>query len=444
MILQHQQSPSQSNNNVIYGNSNIPNSNNLTPNSALTNPTTNAATINNNNNNSGTLNSLIHSPSNLKNIFKSHHKKKPSQSSLISVNNLITLNNSTNQLLLSNSSNTSINNNSGSSNQVQSSNSNNNNNIVSNSVEENVNNNNTATTTASAQLQVEDIEIMKQRSANNNTFLCIKIPEIQLLVSYRGSHKDKKNFKDLNNVELLFPLYEVHDKTWTWLDLINALKSHVKKALLSQALKHKLKAPIQAPMNKLINRNKKTYSSGGGRRGTAGENGGTNNTNGFGNNNNNNATVTTTSSFNSSMINKFKQNEENEKLAMQKLFGTKYVGSSVNFDKTVATNKNNKLFFKEKKSSQSKSINNEHMITQEDNLNMSQSLNDQSIISLPTESKIFSSNKSKMSQNSKGSKLQKSHSTLSYVLKKKFLKLKDKPGSLSTQNNESSSIDSNN
>lgn len=84
------------------------------------------------------------------------------------------------------------------------------------------------------ELQVEDIEIMKQRSANNSTFLCIKIPDIQLLVSYRGSNRDKKNIKDLTEVSLLFPLFEVHNKTWTWLDLINALKSHVKKALVSQ------------------------------------------------------------------------------------------------------------------------------------------------------------------------------------------------------------------
>ena len=94
---------------------------------------------------------------------------------------------------------------------------------------------------------------MKQRSANNNTFLCIKIPEIQLLVSYQATDKDK-NIKDLKNVRLLFPLFEVHDKTWTWLDLINALKSHVKKALVSQAIKHKLiKVPIQ-PVNKLLSR----------------------------------------------------------------------------------------------------------------------------------------------------------------------------------------------
>lgn len=138
------------------------------------------------------------------------------------------------------------------------------------------------------QLQIEDIEIMKQRSANNNTFLCIKIPEIQLLVSYKGSNKDKKNIKDLTNVSLLFPLFELHDKTLTWLDLINTLKSHVKKALLSQALKHKLiKAPIK-PVNRLINRNRRSNSQ--------------------------------------QQLSNYKI-DENEKLTISKLFGVKFIES---------------------------------------------------------------------------------------------------------------------
>lgn len=154
-----------------------------------------------------------------------------------------------------------------------------------------------ANNNSSNQLHIDDIEIMKQRSANNNTFLCIKIPEIQLLVSYKGSNMDKKNIKDLNNVCLLFPLFEVHDQTWTWLDLINALKSHVKKALLSQALKHKLiKVPIQ-PVNKLINRKRRSSSS------------------------------------QQQLTNL--QIEEHEKLAMLKLFGTKFIEKNSQFNYTT-------------------------------------------------------------------------------------------------------------
>ena len=76
-----------------------------------------------------------------------------------------------------------------------------------------------------------------------------------MLESYQATDKDK-NIKDLKNVRLFFPQFEVHDKTWTWLDLINALKSHVKKALLmvSQTIRHKLnKVPIQ-PVNKILSR----------------------------------------------------------------------------------------------------------------------------------------------------------------------------------------------
>ncbi|CAF0888712.1 unnamed protein product [Brachionus calyciflorus] len=183
--------------------------------------------IKSNSNQNNNLITKVQSPSGLKN-FLGHHKR-PSQSSLKG-NNLVIASPS---LVLPVSNNTVNNTQSLSSNEA------------------NARNNH---------LQIEDVEIMKQRSANNNTFLCIKIPEIQLLVSYKSSNVDKKNIKDLNNVSLIFPLFEVHDKTWTWLDLINALKSHVKKALLSQAIKHKLmKIPIQ-PVNKLINRNRRSNS----------------------------------------------------------------------------------------------------------------------------------------------------------------------------------------
>lgn len=166
---------------------------------------------------------------------------------------------------------------------------------------------------ANNQMKHDDIEIMKQRSANNNTFLCIKIPEIQLLVSYRATSKDK-NIKDLKDVSLLFPLFEVHDKTWTWLDLINALKSHVKKALVSQAIRHKLiKVPIQ-PVNKLLSRVGRSQSS-------------------------------------QHLTNL--EIDENEKLTILKLFGTKFIEKNssnlsptiqnMNEDQTDSANRRNSL-----------------------------------------------------------------------------------------------------
>jgi hypothetical protein len=105
-----------------------------------------------------------------------------------------------------------------------------------------------------ANLQDNDVEIMKQRSANNKTFIRIKIPEIPLLVSYKGNKEN--NIKDLNNVSLKFPLFEVYNKTCTWLDLINDLKSHLKKALLSQAIEYKIKNILTKPVNIFIPRTK--------------------------------------------------------------------------------------------------------------------------------------------------------------------------------------------
>jgi hypothetical protein len=225
----------------------------------------------------------ISSPNNGKNKL---HKKKPSQSSLISTStNIISSNNSIQACATNPSVTVGINANQATSDQNVSSN-----------------------------LQHEDIEIMKQRSANNNTFLCIKITEIQLLVTYKGGKNDKeKNLKDLNNVSFQFPLFEIHDQTLTWLDLVNALKSHVKKALVSQALKHKLiKVPIQ-PVNKLINRKR---------------------------NRNNHSNLTSFgTAFGDNNISPFKDKkrsasqqhlndleaDEQEKLTLLKLFGTKFI-----------------------------------------------------------------------------------------------------------------------
>ena len=106
---------------------------------ATSNSSTNSSAIN-------LLPIQISSPNNIKNKF---HKKKPSQSSLLStqtninnsIQNVANLHSNSSQLLTNSSSN--------------------------------INQPNNESSNAS-NLQNEDIEIMKQRSANNNTFLCIK------------------------------------------------------------------------------------------------------------------------------------------------------------------------------------------------------------------------------------------------------------------------------
>jgi hypothetical protein len=244
---------------------------------------------------------------------------------------------------------------------------------------------------------------MKQRSANNNTFLCIKIPEIQLLVSYRGSNKDKKNFKDLNNVSLLFPLFEVHDKTWTWLDLINALKSHVKKALLSQAIRHKLiQVPIQ-PMNKLINRGKQQRSG--------------------------------SQQFLTNL-----QIDEHERLAMLKLFGSKYIDNNTTSSsrKSLLTNigPTSAMVIREETAviaphspHSPKVSHNRSRIEAEERsslLGYEQSTNEE-LAGGNSMQKSVALNKSEESLAKRASKLVKSNSTIGNAIKKRFFKLtKDK------------------
>ncbi|XP_022666195.1 protein KIAA0100-like isoform X2 [Varroa jacobsoni] len=86
----------------------------------------------------------------------------------------------------------------------------------------------------------DDIEKMKERAANNQTFLYIKIPEVPMRLSYKGE-KDKKDFiRDLIDYSLVLPTIELHNRTCRWLDLIIIIRNTAKTALLSQAIKQKL------------------------------------------------------------------------------------------------------------------------------------------------------------------------------------------------------------
>ncbi|KAF8767944.1 Protein KIAA0100 like protein [Argiope bruennichi] len=84
----------------------------------------------------------------------------------------------------------------------------------------------------------DDIEKMKERAEKNHTFFSIKIPEVPIRVSYKG--RKEKNIEDVHDLSLLLSTIEYHNKTWTWLDLLMALKNDAKKILLSQAIKQKL------------------------------------------------------------------------------------------------------------------------------------------------------------------------------------------------------------
>ncbi|CAG2170224.1 unnamed protein product, partial [Oppiella nova] len=97
-----------------------------------------------------------------------------------------------------------------------------------------------STTTSTLQMTKDNerhIEKMRERAQKNQTFVYIKIPEVPIRVSYKGNKG--KNLEDLHNVSIILPTMEYHNRTWTWLDLLMALKNDSKRVLLSQALKHK-------------------------------------------------------------------------------------------------------------------------------------------------------------------------------------------------------------
>ncbi|XP_058059559.1 protein hobbit [Anopheles bellator] len=85
----------------------------------------------------------------------------------------------------------------------------------------------------------DDVEKMKERAEKNKLFIYIKIPEVPVRVSYKGNKE--KNFEDITDLSLLIPTLEYHNVTWTWLDLLLAMKSDSRRVLLSQAIKQKLK-----------------------------------------------------------------------------------------------------------------------------------------------------------------------------------------------------------
>lgn len=63
---------------------------------------------------------------------------------------------------------------------------------------------------------------MHDRASQNKSFIYIKVPGVQHCLSYRGSKE--KNFEDLNRFAFYLPTLEYRNKTWTWLDFLNAIK----------------------------------------------------------------------------------------------------------------------------------------------------------------------------------------------------------------------------
>merc|ERR1719391_1542482 len=84
----------------------------------------------------------------------------------------------------------------------------------------------------------DDVEKMKERAEKNKLFIYIKIPEVPIKVSYKGE-KEKNQILDVADFHLQVPTLEYHNETWTWLDLLLAVKSKTRESLVTQAIKQK-------------------------------------------------------------------------------------------------------------------------------------------------------------------------------------------------------------
>ncbi|CAG4913256.1 unnamed protein product [Colias eurytheme] len=91
----------------------------------------------------------------------------------------------------------------------------------------------------------DDVEKMKERAEKNKLFIYIKIPEVPVRVSYKGSKE--KNLEDVRDLPLVLPTLEYHNVTWTWLDLLLATKNDTRRVLVSQAIRQKLQLHRRAP-----------------------------------------------------------------------------------------------------------------------------------------------------------------------------------------------------
>ena len=87
-------------------------------------------------------------------------------------------------------------------------------------------------------IEKDDVEKMKERAERNKLFIYIKIPEVPIKVSYKGE-KEKNQILDVADFQLQVPTLEYHNVTWTWLDLLLAVKSRTRESLVTQAIKQK-------------------------------------------------------------------------------------------------------------------------------------------------------------------------------------------------------------
>ncbi|CAB3977815.1 Hypothetical predicted protein [Paramuricea clavata] len=78
-----------------------------------------------------------------------------------------------------------------------------------------------------------ELDKMKERAAQTNNFVYVKIPEVPICFSYKGE-KEKNLVMDVHNFRLTLPTLQYQNRTWTWLDLMMTVKKDYKNVLVGQ------------------------------------------------------------------------------------------------------------------------------------------------------------------------------------------------------------------
>ncbi|KAH6921295.1 hypothetical protein HPB50_027720 [Hyalomma asiaticum] len=89
----------------------------------------------------------------------------------------------------------------------------------------------------------DDVEKMKEPANKNQIFVCVKVPEMPLHLSYKGG-KEKK-LEDLHDCSLVLLTLELRNHACAWSDLLMVVRNTACKVLLSQVIKQKLQ--IKSP-----------------------------------------------------------------------------------------------------------------------------------------------------------------------------------------------------
>ncbi|KAJ3051417.1 hypothetical protein HK097_007555 [Rhizophlyctis rosea] len=79
--------------------------------------------------------------------------------------------------------------------------------------------------------KLNELKQMQARASQNRSFIYIKVPGVQHCLSYRGPKE--KNLEDLYMFAFKMPTLEYRNKTWSWLDFLEALKKDASRAVLA-------------------------------------------------------------------------------------------------------------------------------------------------------------------------------------------------------------------